>query len=277
MFLKAEKKTFSAFLFIMNQLKTKITRIEEEWLETLFSYNRKLFLKVGMPSHNENHHLRVWSYVKKILKLLNNDKHFSEDELECLIVATFFHDMGMVYTMDVSHGLEGRRLCENFFRKGNFQRPARWEETLKMIEMHDDKEYKNKTENYSLLSVLSIADDLDAFGLTGAVRYAEIYLLRGMLIEQLAETVIKNAQKRFAHLHKKFKDYPVFIGNQEKRYKNLINFYQDTEKYLPVIHNIQNNLRHNDQVKLTDLLKPADKPIIKQFQIQLKKELHEFN
>src|SRR6056297_804282 len=261
----------------MKYLEKQITKTERKWLETLFTYNRKMFRQVGMPSHNENHHLRVWSYVKKILKILNDDKFFSEDKLECLIVATFFHDMGMVYTMDVSHGLESRRLCENFFRKGNIQRPAKWEETLNMIEMHDDKEYKIKADHSSLLSILSIADDLDAFGLTGAVRYAEIYLLRGILIEQLPAKIIQNAKRRFFHLHKKFEGYPVFMEEQKKRYESLINFYNETEKYLPVIQNIKNNIHNTVQFKLTDLVKPADKSAVKYFLIQLEKELYEFN
>ena len=44
--------------------------------------------------------------------------------------------------------------------------------------------------------MLSVADDLDAFGFTGIYRYSEIYLMRGINPNQLGHLIIENAAKQ---------------------------------------------------------------------------------
>ncbi len=42
-----------------------------------------------------------------------------------------------------------------------------------------EKDYTSKRGSNDLLTVLSVADDLDAFGFAGIYRYSEIYLMTG--------------------------------------------------------------------------------------------------
>ncbi len=260
----------------MHQLNNKIKTIESKWLDILISFNQEKFKNVGLSSHNEEHHLRVWCFVKEIIKTLNATITFNEKELESLIIATFFHDLGMVRTRDVSHGHESRRFCESFFSSNNFPRPDKFEETLKIIEKHDDKDYKNTDSQPTLLSILAMADDLDAFGLIGAVRYAEIYLLRDIALDQLPQKVIFNAQRRFHHLKRNLKEFPDFLGIHQKRYESLLEFYRTAQRYEPVIKNIHYNIEKSKNYKLIDLIEPAYNSTVKEFRNQLQEELREF-
>lgn len=71
------------------------------------------------------------------------------------------------------------KICIQYFEENKLPKPDRFEEILFAIENHDDKDYKqNNTEPNSVFSILCNADDLDAFGKVGIVRYTEIYLLR---------------------------------------------------------------------------------------------------
>ena len=50
----------------------------------------------------------------------------------------------------------------------------------KQLKIMTEKIYLRRQDRNDLLTVLSVADDLDAFGFTGIYRYSEIYLTRGI-------------------------------------------------------------------------------------------------
>ena len=55
-----------------------------------------------------------------------------------------------------------------------------------------------------LLNILSVADDLDAFGYTGIYRYSEIYLTRGISPKEIGNLIRENASRRYHNFEKIF-------------------------------------------------------------------------
>ena len=82
----------------------------------------------------------------------------------------------------VKHGKHSRDLCQRFLMENNLPEND-FTDVLEAIENHDNKDYSGNTIQNDLLTILSISDDLDAFGITGIYRYSEIYLTRGIGFE----------------------------------------------------------------------------------------------
>ena len=61
----------------------------------------------------------------------------------------------------IKHGHHSKELCIEFLRKNNLDED-RYKNLLSAIENHDNKEYKIIMASYDLLTILSVADDLDA-------------------------------------------------------------------------------------------------------------------
>ncbi len=166
-----------------------LVNIESKWLQELYEYNYNLFAKKHIPSHDHGHHLRVWHNAKNLAIALHTNQYLilTSEKLECLIIAALFHDTGITSTLDEKHGKAGKKICSDFLRKTKKNIPHGIKEALNAIEFHENKEHygivKDKT---SVLAILSTADDMDAFGATGAYRYAEIYLMRNIAPEALA-------------------------------------------------------------------------------------------
>ena len=99
-----------------------------------------------------------------------------------------------------------------------------------ILNSFDDKEYKTKSQADSLLSILSIADDLDAFGHIGVIRYSEIYLMRGISINELPKLVLSNLDKRFRNFEKKIKNYPDLYESHKSRYLITRKFFEELNK-----------------------------------------------
>ena len=93
------------------------------------------------------------------------------------------------------HGKHSRELCLQFLDKNNLPEKD-YQDVLDTIENHDRKEYTSKTGKNDLLTVLSVADDLDAFGFAGIYRYSEIYLTRGITPSQIGYLILENARKK---------------------------------------------------------------------------------
>jgi hypothetical protein len=146
-----------------------------------------------------------------------------------LILASFFHDVGLIKTRDEKHGMESRRLCEEFFRNGGHELPAGFPEILHAIEHHDDKSSGIGSimadPEKQVLRFLSAGDDLDAFGYTGIYRYAEIYLCRNFDPQELPARITKNLSHRFNNLKRIFESLPQFIDRQEIRCWITYEFY----------------------------------------------------
>ena len=261
---------------------------EAKWMKRLFLYNEAHFRDVGLPSHNQWHHLRVWYYIKELLESLSKRGiTYSADETEGLIIAAFFHDIAMHRTFDVVHGQWGAEQCKGYFSRGHPSPPHCFPEILEAIRRHDDKQYlyqKEKVERPALGVLLSVADDLDAFGATGIVRYAEILILRGVKISTLPEKVITNARSRMDHFSKTFAPDRYLIQKHHRRYERLRNFFQNVvdetdqgQANRAILRRISENLDHTNQTdQLTRLLQPTDTPALKYLQEEITHELKAF-
>jgi HD superfamily phosphodiesterase len=265
-------------------IKKQLDNLESAWLDLLFEHLQSEFSRYRLPSHDHWHHLRVWNFIKSILFHLENcGIVFNLQEIKNLMVAAFFHDVGLTRTVGEWHGKAGAELCREFIQSGTLSGMPDLSSALDAIEKHDDKDYKNITSNIekpSILSVLSLADDLDAFGNTGIVRYAEIYMLRKIALQEIPGKVINNAEKRMNHVRQKFYFLKEFLGEHERRYLRLDSFFrsikdeEDTDNpNLKILQHIKGNLDSGqNNENLTDLLKPVDSQFIEQFRNKILEE-----
>jgi hypothetical protein len=217
-------------------MKGIIQEAEDRWLVLLSEHCRDLFAGIFLPSHDHSHHKRVWSYAKTLMQLLDTSGIKLAPSLpEQLLIAVYFHDAGLIKTLGEKHGRESRKLCEEFFEiqgggPGLYNVDG-MEEILHAIEQHDVKSPDNHKPDIvpgnppDLLSLLTACDDLDAFGLMGIYRYAEIYLLRGMEPRQLPASVSRNVKDRFMKIKHRFGILEEFIRHQESRYLQVYEFY----------------------------------------------------
>ncbi len=189
-----------------------------------------------LPSHGIHHHRRVWNYSKELITSLEEQKKFTDPRLpENLIIASYLHDIGMSVDPGIKHGHHSKDLCKQFLRNNNLSE-SRYEVLLTAIENHDNKEYQNTTGEFDLMTILSVADDLDAFGFTGIYRYSEIYLTRGINREELGHLIIKNVTQRFDNFVKTFGSIePIFLKYKE-RYIILKEFFEKYNLEAPSYH-----------------------------------------
>ncbi len=208
-----------------------ISSVEKIWLPPLYAYCKMLFKNIKLVSHNHHHHLHVWQYARQLLKEIGKTgQTIDRETAEHTIIACFFHDAGMSETLEPRHGQVSRTICEQYFQ----DHPAdinNFKNVLNAIEKHDDKSYlTTKAGGSSLptdpLSVLQVADDLDAFGAIGVFRYAEIYLLRNIATNEISDLVIENSQTRFNNITKKYTPLTDFLAFHRRRLDYLVHFYQ---------------------------------------------------
>ncbi|OFX83291.1 MAG: hypothetical protein A2W99_12245 [Bacteroidetes bacterium GWF2_33_16] len=215
----------------MEHLSHLILKVEEEWLNKLFIGCKELFSETKIPSHDHEHSKRVWNICKEIIIELSNSFSIDEKLLEACIIASFFHDTGLSKTLSENHGLESRKLCQEYFFHNNIEEPAIFDQILEAIEKHDDKEYKESNNNpYSILSILCAADDLDAFGRIGIIRYTEIYLLRGIGFNELPNAVIENMDKRFVNFERNYRFLPRLYNKYLNQYQIAKDFFIELKK-----------------------------------------------
>ena len=200
----------------------------QQALEVFFSARwgtRKLF------SHDLSHHRRVWGFARELLACTENSSNpYSLDFCCRIIIACYLHDLGMTVTTKADHGIESRNLAAAFL-SGQGLDLSDWTDVLDAIEKHDDKEYsEEESGRNSILVILSAADDLDGFGLTGIYRYLEIYTERGIPPERIGAEIRKNASNRFRNLESGFGKYPVLIEKHRRRYLILDEFFREFEK-----------------------------------------------
>ena len=71
---------------------------------------------------------------------------------------------------------------------------------------------------------------MDAFGNIGVIRYTEIYLLRGIHLRDLPESVIINLDKRFDNFERIYKNYSELFEKHKAQYLNTIKFFEHLKK-----------------------------------------------
>ena len=227
----------------MNVL-SELQKVENSWLIPLYTICQRAFSQTHLPSHNEDHHHRVWITAKELIKQLEKQAiTFTSSDLTKIIIATFLHDTGMSVTIDKTHGKESGKICKQFIEEYKPEDIDNPQELLDVIENHDDKEYQNKFAKIKnpkhLFKILSVCDDLDAFGLTGAYRYIEIYLLRGIPVNNIATMVLKNLTSRIDYFTGSFRYMEKFYKKHIKRFDLTWAFFTDLNNQ--IIH--ENNTK----------------------------------
>ncbi|MDA3821696.1 MAG: HD domain-containing protein [Bacteroidales bacterium] len=208
-----------------------IQTAEEKWLEKSKQFVEKQFETVFLPSHDLIHHLRTWKHAKYILRELSElNSAINLSIVEATLLASIFHDTGMVHTRSPEHGLESKKIYQEFINKEGTELPEYQNEILRAIEYHDNKEefvYVAIEINAppDILTIISISDDIDALGTIGIYRYVEIYLHRHTSMRSLGIKVLKNVSFRFNHLVKASYLLPSFVNHMKILYKEIINFF----------------------------------------------------
>jgi HD superfamily phosphodiesterase len=178
-------------------------------------------------SHGIEHHRRVWSYTKELLNQINGQKTADISQLSSkLIIACYLHDVGMSVETGVRHGKHSMDLCVQFLTK-NYLQVNDYQDVLVAIENHDRKDYSENKRVNDLLTILSAADDLDAFGFTGIFRFIEIYLIRGINPYEFGNMIKENACKRFNKFVLTFGSAYELVKKHKKRYEILDNFFNE--------------------------------------------------
>ena len=207
--------------------------VEEKWFPVLLAQCRDIFSNTFIPSHDESHHSRVWSFAKQFMQELEkNNFSFDKKKIESVIFSVFFHDTGMSVQPDPEHGKHSRKIAEEFFTH-TFRTPFDgMDEVLTVIEKHDDKDYQASKANQShspdgLFYIVNASDDLDALGIVGIYRYAEIYLMQGVEKKDLSGKILENSRNRFQFFLNNYGFLSRFAEQQMIRYQILQKFYND--------------------------------------------------
>ncbi|MBK7627992.1 MAG: HD domain-containing protein [Bacteroidales bacterium] len=206
----------------------RIESAELQFKQILEDFFMSVYDDESLPSHGLAHHRRVWNYAKELLASIDQQNSITDTALpENLIIACYLHDIGMSVDPGIKHGHHSKDLCIKFLKSNNLD-AGNYPDLLTAIENHDNKDYKTTSGKFDLLTILSVADDLDAFGFVGIYRYTEIYLTRGIGLKEIGSLILKNAEQRFDNFTRTFGIIePVFL-KQSERFKILKEFF---EKY----------------------------------------------
>ncbi|MCK5068571.1 MAG: HD domain-containing protein [Bacteroidales bacterium] len=214
-----------------------IGQAEENWLDILYSHAKELYRSTFLPSHDHTHHLRVWNISKQLLKEIATFNSSLDPALvEGVLIAALFHDLGMVQSTREEHGRLGKELCRSWFSESGKPLPPGFDIILEAIEMHDRKDARiyhdpETGKSPGILGILSVADDLEAMGVIGIYRYAEIYLQRGIPLEELGDRILENSGLRFLNLTSSCQCTKV-IGEYRKQFDELTRFFNLYNKQL---------------------------------------------
>jgi HD superfamily phosphodiesterase len=265
----------------------KIGTSETKYKTLLEIFFKKIFDETFLPSHGIDHHRRVWNFAKEILQHLENHG-FESDQLltDNLIIACYLHDSGMSVDAGFNHGLEGRRICERFLSENKLP-VFEFSEAVLAIEHHDNKEYAIINRPDNLLTILSVADDLDAFGFAGIYRYLEIYIARNKSMAELGDLIISNCENRFNNFLRTYGFITQFRDKHSGRYEIITSFFQsynqqvgsyvfdnqNTAGYCGVAEIIAQILKEKKPGFPPILLSHPD-PVIQWFFVELKNEMN---
>ncbi len=272
-------------------LTSQIESAELQFQQLLEDFFISIYDERLLPSHGIDHHRRVWHHAKELLKIFpfrNNDLALRLPSK--LIIACYLHDIGMSVDQGIRHGQFSKAIC-NTFLKENKLIEEDYYDVLETIENHDLKDYSEYKAYNELHTILSAADDLDAFGFTGIYRYAEIYHLRGVKPDEIGKSIKVNASKRFDHFIRTFGKNSSQANQQRIKYKILDDFFtmynrevasiqfdsQNSSGYWGVMILIINMIKEKKDFKelLIETEKYDDDPVIKWFLEGIKTELNE--
>jgi HD superfamily phosphodiesterase len=275
---------------ILMDLTQQILSAEKKYKKRLEDFFTVVFSSTNLSSHGLDHHQRVWSYGKELLNQPDIGSLITDTSIpEKLIISCYLHDSGMSIDPGPRHGAQSRVLCEQFIRKYKLPEDE-FIEALNAIENHDAKEFSFSDQPGELLTILSVADDLDAFGFIGIFRYLEIYLTRRIPIRDLGYLIIENVAARYEYFMKIFGFDQTLIEKHSSRYQIIISFFNDYNKqcknyqfdtpdpsgFCGVAEIIQSMIKRNlTPVSLYSFVKKlSDEKVLNWYFSELKKELH---
>lgn len=196
------------------ELHTAIFEVERQWKALVRQELKALFSAIWLPSHDIAHHERVWCLAKQLLLMFGKPScNYPGEFVEALFIGCYFHDTGLIRTLDFSHGKESAKILQDFIAKHPLCSNKYYNSLLEAVIEHDNKSYSGKGVSEGQLSIyvlLTIADDLDAFGALGLYRYFEIYIGRNINLEYIVARVEENLASRLK-----------FVGNLLYRNKEL--------------------------------------------------------
>lgn len=202
-----------------------IESAELRFKQILEDFFISVFDEKNLSSHGIYHHRRVWSYARELLYIYNRKSNSDLSLLPVkLIIAAYLHDIGMSVDQGTRHGKYSKEFCLKFLAENNLKKDD-FLDVLETIENHDRKDYSGETVISDLLDILSVADDLDAFGYAGIFRYSEIYLKRGIPPAEIGHLIRKNAAMRFDNFVRIYSDCSEYILKHRLRYDILDNFF----------------------------------------------------
>lgn len=210
-----------------------IKQIEKSYLAKTYDYVQDVFTGHHLPSHDHTHHFRVWQYAKEyLIQNKGTDKPLEHKEILSVFLSCFFHDTGMSVTLDKLHGSASKIIFDKFVNGHLNAEIFNFEETCLAIEKHDNKEaisfgIPGFSDNSNTQSILSVCDDLDAFGAIGILRYTEIYLLRKIPLQEISEAISDNLNYRFKNFVKSAEHLPEFFSRHSRRAEYTIDFFQN--------------------------------------------------
>ncbi len=272
-------------------LTNQIESAELQFQQLLEEFFVSIYDERLLPSHGIDHHRRVWRHAKKLIEIFP----FSNSDLahnlpSKLIIASYLHDIGMSVDQGIRHGQFSKDICITFLKKNKLELED-FNDVLETIENHDLKDYSENSAFNELHTLLSAADDLDAFGFTGIYRYSEIYLLRGVKPDEIGKLIKENAAKRFGHFIQTFGKSNSQARQQRIRYEILDDFftvynrqvaaaqfdYQDSSGHWGVMKLIMNMIKERKELKetLLESEKSDNDHVMKWFQEGIKTELNE--
>lgn len=234
----------------MELLLEKIHNSEQKWLKPLYEYSKLLFENTHLPSHDAEHHLRVWLHCRGLLiELHNAGIEVTLDTVFKAIIACFFHDSGLTIDVGEQHGLLGRKICEDFFRQNPQLQISDIDEVLEAIEKHDDKSKNDAIISSpdvmkSTLRLVSAADDLDAFGYIGVFRYIEIYIKRGIPEKEIPKKIYVNLRNRFSNFLSTYSGLHRYCDIQKSRYKETYDFFIELDALFSESSTIEDSHRN---------------------------------
>ena len=202
-------------------------------MDALYDHAKALFHLSPLPSHDHTHHMRVWNLSKSLLReIATFNARIDQSLVEGVLIAAFFHDLGMATSTREDHGRLGSEHCLTWFRDRGRTKPERFEEITKAIELHDRKDlqmYKSFSPETApeILGILSVADDLEALGTIGIFRYTEIYLERNIPLEELGTRILANVNTRFEHLSDGCSLCDRILIRYRKQFDELCLFFQE--------------------------------------------------
>jgi hypothetical protein len=215
----------------MSDIQEIIFKSESLWITPIKEHLNELYKHIHLPSHDIDHHFRVWTLCKALMhELDDNGITIYPSTVEQALIACLFHDTGLTIDSSEKHGIQSRMICEKFFSQNSQLKPNKFDEILSAIELHDDKSLKSdptfrKSQEVDLINLVSSSDDLDAFGLIGVYRYLEIYALRGFKLNEIPDKVLSNLANRFANFENIYSKYENFVAKQKSRYNTTLKFF----------------------------------------------------